>query len=413
MAAAKQDQFDHHSSEHAANAECIYRELRELGGVSRSDLYGGFFVLGRYSDITTIARDHETFSSARNGDDNGPGTGGVTIPPNPATRMSLDEMDPPEWKRIRSALNPPFSPASISKLEPLIGQLDSYLLDRVIESGSADLVLDLANPLPAIVTLDMLGFPKADWEPYADPLHKMVHVRRDQPEYEEVLQGTLWILEQIRTRIADCRRSPGNDLVSYLVHHDGGGTPFTDPELEEMVFLVMAGGIDTTTALLANTFVYLDENPDDRRRLQADPTLIASACEEALRVFTPIQALARNVTKTTEIHGVEMHAGDRVLLAWASANRDPDQFPDPDEVRLDRFPNRHCSFGIGIHRCLGSNLARTVYKITVGSVLRRLPDYQVVSAGAHRYDQIGTINGWEHVPVTFTPGAREDAVVSL
>jgi cytochrome P450 len=405
--------FDHHSVEHAANAQCIYKSIREDGGVAHSELYGGYYVLARYADIAAAARDWETFSSNRDQTGPGSGGGGLSIPPNPATSLSLDEYDPPEWKRIRSALNPYLSPASIENLKPAVVDLATHFIDQFIEAGSADFVLDLANPVPAIVTLDLLGFPRNDWEKFADPIHKMVFMLRGHPEYEETYQGLVWILEQIRSRIAKLRQSPGDDLISDMIRHEASGTPFTDVELEEMIFLALAGGVDTTTALLANTFVYLSEHPDERRRLQEDPSLIDSACEEFLRVFTPVQALARTVTTSTEVSGVEMHKGDRVLLAWASANRDPEQFPDPDDVKLDRFPNRHCSFGIGIHRCLGSNLARAEYKIIVAEVLRRMPDYEVVPGQAHRYKRIGTVNGWEQVPVTFTPGAREGTVTSL
>jgi cytochrome P450 len=405
--------FDHHSIEHAANAQRVYKSIREGAGVAHSDQYGGYYVLTRYADVSAAARDWETFSSDR--DQNGPGSGGggLSIPPNPATSLSLDEHDPPEWKRIRSALNPYFSPASIQNLKPAVTELTTHFIDQFIEAGSADLVLDLANPVPAIVTLDLLGFPRDEWERFADPIHKMVFMLRGHPEYEETHKGLVWILEQIRARITELRRSPADDLISDMIRHEAGGTPFSDLEIEEMIFIALAGGVDTTTALLANTFVYLSDHPDERRRLQENPSLIDSACEEFLRVFTPVQALARTLTSTTEVCGVEMHKGDRALLAWASANRDPDQFPDPDDIKLDRFPNRHCSFGIGIHRCLGSNLARAEYKIIVTELLRRLPDYQVVAGQARQYKRIGTVNGWEVVPVSFTPGVREGAGTSL
>ncbi len=410
---AVSESFDHHSIEHAANAQCVYKSIREGSGVAHSDLYGGYYVFTRYADIAAAARDWQTFSSDRDQNGRGSGGGGLSIPPNPATSLSLDEHDPPEWKRIRSALNPYFAPASIENLKPAVLELATHFIDQFIETGSADLVLDLANPVPAIVTLDLLGFPRDDWEKFADPIHKMVFMLRESPEYEETYQGLVWILDQIRARIAELRQSPGNDLVSDMIRHEASGTPFTDVELEEMIFIALAGGVDTTTALLANTFVYLSEYPEERRRLQEDPSLIDSACEEFLRVFTPVQALARTVTTSTEVSDVALNRGDRVLLAWASANRDPDQFPDPDDVKLDRFPNRHCSFGIGIHRCLGSNLARAEYKIIVAEVLRRLPDYQVVPGQARQYKRIGTVNGWEVVPVTFTPGVREGTGTSL
>ena len=400
-------QFDHHSLAHAADPVCSYRALRESGGVTHSDNYGGYYVLSKYADIVAAARDHGTFSSQREFDGSGAGTGGLSIPPNPATRLSLDELDPPEWQRIRRSMNPILSPAAADRMKPGVAELTTFLIDQFIEAGAADLVLDLANPLPAIVTLDLIGIPRDGWERYADPIHKMVFTRRDQPEYKDVFDGTVWILDQLRELIALRRREPADDLVTYLMRHEASGTPFTDEEILELLFLIIGGGVDTTTALLANTFYYLSEHPEDRRRLQDDPALIDTACEEFLRAFTPVQALARTVTHDVTVRGVEMHAGDRVLLAWGSGNRDDDQFEDPDEVRIDRFPNRHAAFGIGIHRCLGSNLARVEYKHAVTEVLRRIPDFQVTPGGAHRYQRVGTVNGWEQMPVTFTPGRRE------
>jgi cytochrome P450 len=405
--------FDHHSEEHAANAECIYQTIRENGGVARSDMYGGYYVLTRYEDVTAAARDHDTFSSDR--DQNGPGSGGggLSIPPNPATSLSLDELDPPAWKRVRSALSPHFAPGAIEKRRASIAEITTFFIDQFIENGSADLVLDLANAVPAIVTLDLLGFPRDNWEQYADPIHKMVYMRRDHPEFAETYQGLAWILEQIRARTAELRLAPGDDMVSSLIKHDGSGTPFSDVEIEEAIFIALAGGVDTTTALMSNTFYYLAENPDERQRLLDDPSLIDSATQEFLRVFTPVQALARTVAKPISVNGVEMHKGDRVLLAWASANRDAEQFPNPDDVEMDRFPNRHCTFGMGIHRCLGSNLARVQYMIVLQEVLRRLPDYELVPGQSQRYKRIGTVNGWERIPVTFTRGKREGAATSL
>ncbi|HVX23190.1 MAG TPA: cytochrome P450 [Acidimicrobiales bacterium] len=406
-------QFDHHSLAHAADPACSYRALRQSGGVVHSDKYGGYYVLSRYDDIVKAARDHGTFSSTRDVDGPGSGGGGLSIPPNPATHLSLDELDPPAWKRIRSAMNPLLSPTAVERMKPRIAELTTYFIDRFIEAGRADLVLQLANPIPAIVTLDFLGLPRDEWERFADPIHKMVYIQRDQPTFEPVFNDIKWILGRLQQQIDLRRREPTADMVTYLLQHPADGDPFRDDELLELMFITLAGGVDTTTALMSNTFYYLSEHPEDRRRLQADPSLIDSACEEFLRVFTPVQALARTVTRDVSLGEVEMHPGDRVLLAWASANRDDSQFEAADEVQIDRFPNRHCAFGIGIHRCLGSNLARTQYKHVVTEVLRRLPDFEVVPGAAHRYERLGTVNGWEQMPVTFTPGEREGRNLTL
>jgi cytochrome P450 len=409
----KPDQFDHLSHEHAANACQIYREIRESSGIVHTESNDGYYVLSRYADIAAAGRDHQAFVSKKDFDGPGLGGGGIAIPPNPVTSLSLLELDPPDWKRIRSVLNPTLAPGAVQRLMPMLDVITTFFIDQFIEGGEADLVLDLFSPIPAIMTLDYLGIPRQGWERYADPIHKMAYFHRGLPEYDVVVDGTSWIVEQLRELIANRRREPKADFVSDLMRNDAGGTPFSNEEIKEMMFIALSGGIDTTTALMSNTMVYLYEHPDDRRQLQSDPSLIDSACEEFLRYFTPVQSTARTVDEAVEVEGVELRHGDRVLLAWASANRDSEQFEDPDEVRLDRFPNRHCSFGIGIHRCIGSNLARSIFKKVIPELLRRIPDYEVDTANARRYDRIGIVNGWEQIPISFTPGKREGSLQSV
>jgi cytochrome P450 len=400
--------FDHNSIEHAADPVGSYRALRESPRLTHSDLYGGFYVVSRYDDVVAAARDRQTFSSARDQGAPGGEGGGLLIPPNPTTHLSLIEMDPPEWRRVRNTVNPWLSPAAVEEsFLPAIRELATTFIDSFIEDGRADLVLDLANPIPAIITLDFVGFGHDDWEKFARPIHELAYIPKDRPEYEAVGKGLMWIMEQVRELIARRRREPAADLVGCLVSHDAEGRPFTDDEIAELIMIVIFGGIDTTTALMANAFNYLSENPEDRGRLIGNPALMDSALEEFLRLFTPVQATARTVTKETHLAGSTLNRGDRVLLAWASANRDADQFDAPDEVRLDREPNRHCAFGMGIHRCVGSNLGRAQFKLIVGEVLRRMPDYQVVKEGAERYQRVGEVNGWATLPVVFTPGERE------
>lgn len=408
MKSAGNAQFDHHSTEHGKDPVCSFRSLRESRGLEHSDRYGGYYILSRYDDVVAAARDRQTFSSAYDQGQPGSGGGGLLIPANPTTRLSLIEMDPPEWRRVRTAINPLLSPAAVEKsFLPVIRELTRAFINRFIEDGRADLVLDLANPIPSIVTLDFIGMGHEGWEKFADVIHKMAYIPKDKPEYGEVVTGVTWILGQVRELIARRRREPADDLVSYLVSHDGGGRPFTDQEITELLMIVIAGGIDTTTALMASTFGYLSDHPDARRLLIEDPSLMDSALEEFLRFFTPVQAVARTVTGETSLSGTTLQRSDRVLLAWASANRDAGQFDEPDEVKLDREPNRHCGFGMGIHRCVGSNLGRAQFKVIVSEVLRRLPDYQVVWEGAKRYEHVGEVNGWETLPVVFTPGKRE------
>ncbi|MDG2003891.1 MAG: cytochrome P450, partial [Novosphingobium sp.] len=171
---------------------------------------------------------------------------------------------------------------------------------------------------------------------------------------------------------------------------------------------VIGGGADTTTSLLGNTFIYLSHHPEAGRRLLAEPEIAPYACEEFMRYFTPIHSSARTVKKPLEVAGTVLDAGSKVLIAYASANRDERYFEDPDTVKLDRFPNPHIGFGAGIHRCLGSHMARQSFQALVFEVLRRLPDLRVLDDESKQYETTGTVNGWVRIPAHFNSGRKEN-----
>ena len=173
--------------------------------------------------------------------------------------------------------------------------------------------------------------------------------------------------------------------------------------------LLIGGGFDTTTALTAYAMHWLNDRHEDRRRLRDDPHVLDTATEEFLRFATPAQGGGRTITADCAIAGHEFHEGERIWMSYAMANHDPDAFPAPDEIVLDRFSNRHAAFGLGVHRCIGSNLARMSFKTMLGEILARIPDYEIREEGIVRYEDIGTINGYQHVPASFPPGRREGA----
>jgi cytochrome P450 len=180
-----------------------------------------------------------------------------------------------------------------------------------------------------------------------------------------------------------------------------------DMELMGVVMLIVGGGFDTTTALTAHTLEWLSENPKERERLIRErDTLLDSATEEFLRFYTPAQGDGRTVSQDCEIDGVQFKEGDRLWLSWAMANRDANVFKDPHHIQLDRPGNRHASFGLGIHRCIGSNVARATFKTMLTAVLERMPDFACDPSGAVHYDTTGVINGMKNLPATFTPGPR-------
>jgi cytochrome P450 len=397
-------QFDHHSTEYAQNSQAINAELRAQCPVAHTDAHGGFWVISRYEDVVAAAKNDVAFASGHSV--NGVSPLGVTIPPAPLPMYPI-EMDAPEYLPYRKLLNGFFSPG-VSKTwqEPVTRWVDTCI-DQVIEKGSFDLVDDLANPVPALFTCEFLGLPVEDWRAYGEVQHEIIYT--PPAEQGPVLKKYLEVIGRVWELITAQRQSPGEGLIGALVSATIDGEPIADEMVLSMVNLVMAGGFDTTTAVTVNSLIYLADHPEVRQRLIDDPSLLPQACEEFLRYFTPQQALARTVTCPVTVGDVELQPGERVLLSWASANQDEAVFDHPDEVVIDRFPNRHTTFGIGIHRCLGSHIARMEMATMISRVLDRMPDYQVRHDVARRYTSIGIINGWISAPATFTPGVRLSA----
>lgn len=400
------EDFDHHTTHHTRHGEGDYRRMRESCPIAHSSSYGGFWVVSRYADVTEAARQPDVLSSALD-PDRGPVYRGVMIPPRYAQRHSLLEMDGQDWRDIRTALNPWFTPRALEPLEPRIRELADRAIDGVIEQGRIDLALDYAVMVPAVVTLEIMGVPEeADhWREYADPHHEVVYQRPGSPGFTDILARIDAVHKRLARRIAERRRAPGDDLLSSLTAATFRGAPMSDELVLEVLAQLLSGGFDTTTALLSNAFVYLDQHPEDRQRLAADPDLMRPAVEEFLRFYTPAQATGRNVTCDAEVGGRRFEGGDRLLLSWASANRDPQEFPDPDKIVLDRRPNRHAAFGMGIHRCVGAHLGRLEARVMLTQVLQRLPDYRILHDEAQRYELVGHVNGWATVPAVFTPGS--------
>jgi cytochrome P450 len=291
----------------------------------------------------------------------------------------------------------------VEEVAPLLRGIADELLDAVVGTGRLDLVLDYANPLPAIVTMHLIGLPLEGWERFASAMHAVLYTPPG-PEHDRVVAAMQDLTATVVDEIRDRRRSPRDDLLSALAHAEVDGATLTNRQIVEIVNLIIAGGVDTTTAVTANTLLYLARHEDARRVLVERPEARRLACEEFLRYFSPVQALARTVAHDAVLGGQELHAGDRVLVCWAGANQDPSAFDRPDEVVLDRFPNRHAAFGLGLHRCLGSNVARAEMLAMLDAILDRVPDYTVDDLDAlQRYPSIGTVNGWVSIPASFTP----------
>jgi cytochrome P450 len=223
----------------------------------------------------------------------------------------------------------------------------------------------------------------------------------DQNEREDFLAAS----EKVEAR----ERDPRNDAMTSIVYHEIDGERIPRETAESIVFMTVGGGVDTTTALIGAALLHLEQFRDDRRRLIEEPDLLVPATEEFLRYYPPARTHARTVSNDVEFAGCSMRAGDRVLLSEFSSGRDEQAFADAAEFVLDRNPNRHLSFGAGIHRCVGSHLARLEFTEVLTAVLRRLPDYEIDLDAVVEYPNWATIGGWSRLPATFTPGKRENS----
>jgi cytochrome P450 len=207
--------------------------------------------------------------------------------------------------------------------------------------------------------------------------------------------------------MVEIRQNPRPGIVNGLIQLRIDGEPAPDLEIMGNLGLVIGGGFDTTTALTAHSMEWLSQHPDQRERLSRErDTLLDSATEEFLRYYTPAPGDGRTFSDDVEVEGTQFKEGERLWISWAMANRDPSVFSDPNEIVLDRKGNRHFSFGLGVHRCIGSNVARTVFKSMLTAVLDRMPDYVCDPEGTVHYETIGVIQGMRHLPATFTPGSR-------
>jgi cytochrome P450 len=397
--------FDQHSAEYKAGFPELSHGIRSRCPVAWSEHHGGYWVVSGRDELGEIAKRPDLFSNDRKPEK---GYGGVAIPtPNGGGRGGFLEMDPPEQMDYRRVLNPFLSPTAVERWQPLVTDVATACLDAVAESGRIDFVDDLANVVPAVLTMGLLGLPLVDWVVYCEPAHAMVYTPPNSPGFARTFELIMRMVEGITTSLSTARQAPRPGIIKALLDAQASGAPLDDDGIEGTILLTIGGGFDTTTALTAHALQWLDTRPEERSRLLAEPGLIDTAAEEWVRYVTPAQGGGRTVTQDCEVAGHRFRAGERVWLAYGLSNHDPAAFDQPDEVRLDRFPNRHAGFGLGVHRCIGSNLARMTFKAMLTQVLRRLPGYRLDVDGIVRYDDIGTINGYKHLPGHFPATGKQ------
>ncbi|MFI9402159.1 cytochrome P450 [Nocardia sp. NPDC052316] len=401
--------YDHHSAEYARDPWAANIALNRRTPVAYSRNHGGFWLVTGYQQVSQVAHQPQLFSSAHELP-NTPGRPQGTVVPASSFRGLPLELDPPEFLEWRKALATFFSPQAARRLRPRIEQFATWCVDQHIESGEIDLVMDLANPVPALITLDLVGLPMDDWRLYADVVHALVYTLPGTPEFARVEAGFAQLIETVRELIPQRRAAPGDDLLSFLTQLEIDGVKISDEDIVAVCNAVIPGGVDTTTALLASTLDYLEHNRTARQRLIDAPELIPATCDEFLRYYTPVMGVGRTATADTEIGGCPVGKGERVLLSWAAANLDAQVFPNPDVIDLDRDARKQAAFGIGIHRCIGRHIARMDFEVVIGEVLRRMPDYRITAA--EKYPTVGQINGFVRMPARFTPGPRIGAEVA-
>ena len=394
--------FDHHAPEFGPHMNDIFRHMRANSPVARAETYGGFWVLTRYADVVRAARDDETFSLAA----------GMSIPSNrkrgePPFVLPGD-LDPPQSFVYRRLLEPLLSPAALLALEPDIRRLARELVDGFIEKGEADLVHDLAAPLTAIITLRLTGLPEADWPHHVSERRQTASVWRDPEEDMRRVQDRFtWTVQSFREQIALQRTAPVvGGLIARLLDARIDGRPLDEAEMIAILINFVSGGLETTQALLGSAWVHLGRNPADRDDLRSHPELMRGAIEEMLRYFAPQAGLARIATTDTSVGGVPVATDEKIFMCWASANRDQDVFEEPDAFDIRRKPNRHLTFGIGAHHCVGANLTRLEARVCMDEVLARLPDYRLLEDGLLMTPDASTLFGYLSVPVVFAPCER-------
>jgi cytochrome P450 len=389
--------FDHHAPDFNETKYARYREMRTKCPVAHSDAHGGYWLLAKYDDVFQVARDDKTFSSARE----------VVVPPTNVGKLIPLQSDPPELERYRALLIPYFSPPALKALEPFVRDIVDRSIDGFIERGAAEIVTELANPVPSSTTMKLLGLDPADWRVFADPIHAASYSRPGSPVNLAATKEINAFSERIVAEVDARMAAPRGDMISGLLASDYRGQKTTRQEVIDLVRMVIFGGMDTVMAAISNIFVQLGRHPDLRDRLLAERALVPTAIEEFLRYDAPVQGFARTVTTDSVVGGEAIPAGDTVFMLWASANRDEGVFGDNAEaLAIDRMPNRHMTFGIGAHRCLGSSLARIELRIVLDRVLDRMPDFTVDLGGVVEAESIGIVFGRRKVPVRFTPGTR-------
>jgi cytochrome P450 len=382
------DKFDMYDQAQVQDPHARYAHLRTTCPVAHTDRDDGYWVVTRYADVVAATLDTGTFSSKY-----------CLIPrdqfgPEFVERPPIT-LDPPAHTAFRRLLLPGFTNQQIARWEPAVREVCQAALAEILPRGECDASEDFAKKIPLGVICSMLGVPRSIEPRFTEWTHALVG--SNDPERMLAAAGEIGAF--LNEQITEHETSGADDLISVLMASELDGERLSRQELLGSLVLILVAGLDTTWAALGSSLIHLATHPDDRRRLIEQPGLIPTAVEEFLRFYAPV-SLARVTTKPTSLGGADLGEDEMVLLCWPSANRDPDEFPDPDRVDIERRRNPHLAFGRGPHRCLGSALARLELRIALECWLAAIPEFELVDASAITYTT-GHVWGPREIQVRF------------
>jgi len=382
--------------EMAANPQPIFKAMREVPVMPIDLTAGRGVLLSRKEEIDQALRHPEIFSSNMDAVDLR----------NKRPMIPL-QIDPPEHKKYRKLLDPLFSPHKMAPMDDEVSALVNQLIDGFVDRDEMDFAKEFSIPFPSQVFLTLLGLPLDELDRFLtmkDGIIRPDHVTgklygsQEARDYQQKIADSVYdyFNEILDEREVERR----GDLLSLFLDAEVEGDRLTREDILDICFLFLIAGLDTVTATLDCMFAFLAQNPEQRRQLVDDPSLIPNAIEELLRWETPVMGVARVAVQDTELNGCPVHAGDQIMIMIGSANTDEAEFPDADVVRFDREVNRHIAFGGGIHRCLGSNLARLELRVALREWHKRIPDYEVEPG--HTLVYTSGIRSIDHFPMRFT-----------
>jgi cytochrome P450 len=371
------EHYDHFSQECVVDPYPLWQRMRTDDPVARSENHGGYYLVTRYEDIREAAGDPRRFSSAQ-------GTG---IPPLPIVGMIPIDIDPPDQREYRRILNPAFNVETVEAREEQVRALTAELIDPLVGQGEVEITEALATRLPPRLTLSFIGVPREDWDVLIKAVDDITRLRGSDPQ--EVAEAGMALMGTVQKLVQAHKDSPGDDLIDMVIagrfnEGENGGRELEHHEIIRMIAIILFGAIDTTSLAITGSLHYLATHPDAQRRLR-DEGVSKTAVEELVRYTCPVQGLGRTVVSDTELGGCPLKPGDRVMLMWASGNRQESVFRDPDVLDFDRRPNPHLGFGHGPHKCVGLNFGKLMLRVALEEFVRRYGPFELADPEGIEY----------------------------